>query len=47
MSDPWQLHGLWPASLLSAWDSPGKNAGVGFHSHLQGIKPGSLALQED
>ena len=25
--------------LLSPWDSPGKNAGVGFHALLQGIFP--------
>ena len=32
------LHGLWsPARLLCAWDSPGKNAGVGCHFLLQGI----------
>ena len=30
-------HGLWPARLLCAWDSPGKNTGVGCHALLQGI----------
>ena len=32
-------HGLWPARLLCPWDSPGKNAGVGCRSLLQGIFP--------
>ena len=32
-------HGLWPAWLLCPWDSPGKNAGVGCRSLLQGIFP--------
>ena len=31
--------GLYPARLLSSWDSPGKNTGVGSHSLLQGIFP--------
>ena len=30
-------HGLWPTRLLSPWDSPGKNTGVGGHVCLQGI----------
>ena len=30
-------HGLQPARLVSPWDSPGKDTGVGFHSLLQGI----------
>ena len=30
-------HGLWPASLLCPWNSPGKNTGVDSHSLLQGI----------
>ena len=30
-------HRLQPARLLSPWDSPGKDTGVGFHSLLQGI----------
>ena len=33
--------------LLCSWNSPGKNTGVGCHSLLQGIKPGSPALQAD
>ena len=32
-----RLHGLYPARLLSPWDSPGKNTGRGSHSPLQGI----------
>ena len=32
-------HGLEPASLLSPWDSSGKNTGVGCHFLLQGIFP--------
>ena len=32
-------HGLWPASLLCPWSSPGKNTGVDSHSLLQGIFP--------
>ena len=28
-----------PARLLCPWDFPGKNTGVGFHSHLQRILP--------
>ena len=34
-----RLHGLYPARLLCAWDSSGKNTGVGFHAPLQGIFP--------
>ena len=30
-------NGLYSARLLSSWDSPGKNTGVGSHSLLQGI----------
>ena len=30
-------HGLQPTRLLCPWDAPGKNAGVGCHSLLQGI----------
>ena len=37
MSDFLQCRGLWPASLLSLWDSPGKNTGVDGHLLLQGI----------
>ena len=32
------LYGL-PARLLSPWDSPGRNTGVGCHALLQGIFP--------
>ena len=32
---PW----MQPARLLCPWDSPGKNAGVGYHALLQGIFP--------
>ena len=39
VSDSLWPHGLQPARLLSLWDSPGKNTGVGCHSHLQGIFP--------
>ena len=41
-------HGTQPTRLLCPWDSPGKNAGVGWHSLLQrifpdqGLKPGLL-----
>ena len=37
VSNSWRPHGLWPARLLCPWDSPGKNAGVGYHFLLQGI----------
>ena len=37
MLDSLQPYGLWPARLLSPWDSPGKNTGVGCHALLQGI----------
>ena len=53
LSDSLRPHGLQPARLLSSWNSPGKNTGVGCHSLLQGdlpdpgIKPGSPALQAD
>ena len=30
-------HGLLPARLLSPWDFPGKNSGVGCHFLLQEI----------
>ena len=30
---------LWPSRLLSPWNSPGRNTGVGSHSLLQGIFP--------
>ena len=32
-----RLHGLEPTRLLSPWDSPGKNTGVGCHALLQRI----------
>ena len=32
-------YGLWPTKLLSPWDSPGKNTGVGCYSFLYGIVP--------
>ena len=31
--------GLYPARLISSWDSPGKNTGIGCHFILQGIFP--------
>ena len=37
LSDSLRPHGLQPARLLSSWNSPGKNTGVGCHSLLQGI----------
>ena len=37
MSNSLRLHGLQPARLLSPWDSPGENTGVGYHFLLQGI----------
>ena len=37
MSHSLQPHGLQPARLLCPWNSPGRNTGVGCHSHLQGI----------
>ena len=37
MSDSLLPYGLQPARLLCAWDSPGKNTGVGGHVLLQGI----------
>ena len=35
------------SSRAPPWNSPGKNTGVGSHSLLQGIEPGSPALQAD
>ena len=32
-----RLYGPYTTRLLSLWDSPGKNTGVGFHAILQGI----------
>ena len=37
MSDSLRPHGLGPTRLLCAWNSPGKNAGVGCHCLFQGI----------
>ena len=37
VSDSLQHHGLQPTRLLCPWDSPGKDAGVGSCSLLQGI----------
>ena len=31
ISDSLQPHGPWPTGLLSPWDAPGKNIGVGCH----------------
>ena len=39
VSNSWWPHGLQPARLLSQWDSPGKNTGVGYHALLRGIFP--------
>ena len=38
---------LRPQGLYSPWNSPGQNTGVGSLSLLQGIEPGSPALQAD
>ena len=32
-----QPHGLYPARILSSWNFPDKNTGVGRHALLQGI----------
>ena len=37
MFDSFWPHGLKPQRLLSPWDSPGKNTGVGCHFFPQGI----------
>ena len=37
MSDSVRPHRRQPTRLLCAWDSPGKNPGVGCHSLLEGI----------
>ena len=37
VSDSLWPHGLWPPRLLCSWTSPGKNNGVGSHSHLRRI----------
>ena len=53
VSDSLQPHGLSPARFLCPWNSPGRNTGVGCHSHLQGnlpdpgIEPRSSTLQAD
>ena len=39
LSDSLRPHGLQPTRLLSPWDSPGENTGVGCHGLLQGIFP--------
>ena len=39
MSDSVRPRGLWPARLLSPWDSPDKNTGMACHCLLQGIFP--------
>ena len=39
VSDSLRPRGLRPTRLLCPWNSPGKNAGVGCHSLLQGILP--------
>ena len=39
ISDSLQSYGLKSARLLSPWDSPGKNTGVGCHAFLQQIFP--------
>ena len=36
-ADSLQLYALQPVWLLSSWNSPGKNTGVGCHFLLQGI----------
>ena len=37
MSDTLRRYGLWPTPLLSLWNSPDTNTGVGCHALLQGI----------
>jgi len=39
VSNSLRPHGLRPTSLLSPWNSPSKNTGVGSHPLLQGIFP--------
>ena len=39
LSDSLWPHGLYPASLLCPWNSPGKNTSVDSHFLLQGILP--------
>ena len=38
-SNSLQPYGLYPARLLSPWDSPGRNTGVGCHALLWGNLP--------
>ena len=38
-SDSFQTHGLQPSRLLSPWNSPGKNTGIGCHLLLQETFP--------
>ena len=44
MSDSVRPHGLQAARLLCPWDSPGKNSGVGCHSHLQVTSVGKQGI---
>ena len=37
MCDSLHPYGLYSATLLSPWDSPGKNTGMGCHALLLGI----------
>ena len=37
VSNSLQPYGVQPARILSPWDSPGKNTGVGCHALLEGI----------
>ena len=39
-----QLHGLGPSQILSPWDFPGKNTGVGNHFFLQGMLPAQASI---
>ena len=39
MSSSFPPYRLYPARLLCPRDSPGKNTGVGCHTHLQGLFP--------
>ena len=45
MSDSVRPHGWQPTRLLCAWDSPGKNTGVGCHFLLQCMKMKSEVAQ--
>ena len=52
VSDSLRPHGLKPTKLLSPWNFPGKNTGVGCHFHLQrifptqGVNPGLLHCRQ-